>query len=571
MKLLIAATWAVLSLSQVTSITVDIPGQGTVLGSETEGAFTGRRIYQFRGLNFAEPPSGFRRFKAPVPALPWTGTRDATETGRDCPTFANTINNRNVDNMTTTDEDIEDCLHLSVYSTDLSARRPVMVYFHGGGFYEGAAHHHPPNYLLEEDVVLVVPQYRLGPLGFLSTMTADIPGNAAMLDTVLALRWVQQYITSFGGDPNRVTIFGQSAGAGIVSALILSPAVPDGLFHGAIMQSGSAFGSWVVDEQPVLNSRDIARLGGCHENGTLIEINACLMAMDVRTLMAAFTAHKAMASITGIHMVGGCRITVGGPSNFMPHSPYKLMRTGGGRRDIPVMAGVTKHDGTFSLAGLYEILDKTVGINDTRFNAFQLIDTLNQVMGVDEYTNSLAGYEVASLFTNSPAMVDGDFMEMIDALVDISSVLVIKGPTFRAAQAHAYHSPQQTYLYSFDYRGEFTRFGYGADTSHYPFEGGIHHSNDNIYIYPWPEFVSNLNPADTEMAKRMVSFWATFATTGIPSAPGTVEWPTMTRVNGPYLHIDTTPSVGQNFYEEYTVTVRDGLNDHSLRRRRSGN
>ena len=189
------------------------------------------------------------------------------------------------------DGDLEDCLNLSVYSTDLAARRPVMVYFHGGGFYEGAAHHHPPNYLLEEDIVLVVVQYRLGPLGFLSTKSTDIPGNAAMLDAVLALKWVQQYITNFGGDPDRVTIFGQSAGAGIVSALILSPAVPDGLFHGAILQSGSAFGSWVYDDTPEVNARDIAARGGCNGSGSLTEVNNCLMNMDVAGLMRAFVTH----------------------------------------------------------------------------------------------------------------------------------------------------------------------------------------------------------------------------------------------------------------------------------------
>lgn len=212
-------------------------------------------------------------------------------------------------------------------------------------------------------------------------------------------------------------------------------------------------------------------------------------------------------------------------------------------------------------------MSQTVGINDNRFNSFQLIDTVNQIMGLDEFTNSLSGFEVASLFgTNPSALTDGDFMEMIDAMVDISSVIVIKGPTFRAAQAHAYFNPNKTFLYTFDYRGEHTRFGYGADTSHYPFEGGVHHSNDNIYVFPWPEFVSQLNPQDTEMAKKMVKLWATFATNGVPSLPGMIDWPPMTRINGPYLHIDTNPSVGQNFYEEYTVTVRDGLNNNSLRR-----
>lgn len=275
---------------------------------------------------------------------------------------------------------------------------------------------------------------------------------------------------------------------------------------------------------------------------------------------------QALATMTGIHLVGGCRLVIGGPTNFMPYTPYKIMRSGGGKRNIPVLAGVTKHDGSFSFAGVYDILSMTVGTQDRRFNAFQLIDTVNQVMGVDEFTNSLTGFEVASLFNDPSALVDGDFMEMIDPMIDISSVLVIKGPTFRAAQAHAFHSPQKTFLYTFDYHGEFTRFGYGADTSHYPFDGGIHHSNDNIYVFPWPEFVSKLNAEDTEMAKKMVTFWATFATTGVPSAPGVTSWPPMTRVNGPYLHIDATPYVGQNFFDEYTVTARDGLNQKSLRR-----
>ena len=265
-------------------------------------------------------------------------------------------------------------------------------------------------------------------------------------------------------------------------------------------------------------------------------------------------------------MVGGARLTIGGPTNFLPQTPYQIMRSGGGRRNIPVMAGVTKHDGTFSLAGAYDILNMTVGISDRRFNSFQMIDTINQLMGVDEYTNSLAGFEVASLFSNPNDLVNGDFMDMIDPLVDMCSVMIIKGPTFRHAQAQAYYNPSSTYLYSVDYRGEFTRFGYGADTSHYPFDGGVHHSNDNIYLFPWPPNVSKLNAKDTEMAKKMVKLWTSFAISGVPSAPGVTAWPTMSRVNGPYLHIDETSTVGQNFFEEYTVTARDGLNKRSLRR-----
>ena len=97
----------------------------------------------------------------------------------------------------------------------------------------------------------------------------------------------------------------------------------------------------------------------------------------------------------------------------------------------------------------------------------------------------------------------------------------------RAAQANARVNPTQTYLYTFDYKGEFTRFGYGADTSHYPFKGGVHHSDENIYLFPWPENVANLNAADTVMAQRMVDLWTSFAINGVPASSNVPSWPSM--------------------------------------------
>lgn len=95
----------------------------------------------------------------------------------------------------------------------------------------GAGYHHPPNYLLEKDIVLVVPQYRLGPLGFLSMKSENLPGNAAIFDVILALKWVQAHVRSFGGDPERVTLVGQSAGAGLINALAYSPIVEEHLYQ----------------------------------------------------------------------------------------------------------------------------------------------------------------------------------------------------------------------------------------------------------------------------------------------------------------------------------------------------
>lgn len=123
-----------------------------------------------------------------------------------------------------------------------------MFYIYGGGFYNGSSEDHPPNYLLEKDVVLVVPQYRVGALGWLSTYTEELPGNAPIADILMALDWVQMHISSFGGDPQKVTIFGQSAGAGVASSLLLSPKTGDNMFKRAIVQSGSIFASWAINK-----------------------------------------------------------------------------------------------------------------------------------------------------------------------------------------------------------------------------------------------------------------------------------------------------------------------------------
>lgn len=235
-------------------------------------------------------------------------TQDVQESHGQCPTLASIVNMTR-DEMTVA----EDCLHLSVYTKNvctalhlslvvkrinfpldsfliqLSANHPVMVYLHGGSLYEGAAAHHPPNYLLEKDIVLVVPQYRLGPLGFLSTESDDIPGNAGVMDVVLALEWVQKHIAHFGGSKDSVTLFGQSAGSALAASLLYSPTIPPGLFHRVILQSGTALRTF--DENVMENTKDIARLAGCPSTETVQDLNNCFMAMDVRTMLAAFSDH----------------------------------------------------------------------------------------------------------------------------------------------------------------------------------------------------------------------------------------------------------------------------------------
>lgn len=225
--------------------------------------------------------------QAPVPAKPWDGLLDATKYGTP------SVMPKNVRKVADEELDgrLEDCLNLSVYTTDVTAKKPVMVYIHGGAFWDGSASEYPPNYLLEKDVVLVVPQYRLGPLGFMSTLSEEVPGNAALMDVVLALEWVQKNIASFGGDPDQVTAVGQSAGAGMLSTLTYSPTARKDLFHKLILQSGSVFAPWIYNQTPEKCAREILACAGVDYKQPLAELNEYLMNIDVKTLYKGFFKH----------------------------------------------------------------------------------------------------------------------------------------------------------------------------------------------------------------------------------------------------------------------------------------
>ncbi|XP_077292736.1 juvenile hormone esterase-like [Arctopsyche grandis] len=178
----------------------------------------------------------------PEPTGPWQGVYDATTEGVECPHL------RNLPMIINTPPGIPD---------KNKKLLPVMVFFHGGGFYAGSARFYPPNYLLERDVVLVVVQYRLGPLGFMSLDTDGISGNVGLMDQVLGLKWAHKYIRHFGGDNTRVTIFGQSAGGCSVSLHLISPMVDSNLFQQAIIMSGSSHANWAFDTNPTVYAKSL--------------------------------------------------------------------------------------------------------------------------------------------------------------------------------------------------------------------------------------------------------------------------------------------------------------------------
>nr|WNK22293.1 carboxylesterase [Athetis lepigone]WNK22303.1 carboxylesterase 10 [Athetis lepigone] len=214
--------------------------EGELVHNEYGGTYC-----SFKGIPYAQPPLGELRFKPPQPIKPWQGLRKAKEFGPVCYQF-NTIN-PGLGNMS------EDCLYLNVYTPNIKPDKPlpVMVWIHGGGFIWGSGNDdlYGPEYLIRHDVILVTLNYRLEVLGFLCLDTEDVPGNAGMKDQVAALRWIKKNIANFGGNPDNITIFGESAGAASVSYHLISP-MSKGLFNRAIPQSGAATCFWAQAFEP---------------------------------------------------------------------------------------------------------------------------------------------------------------------------------------------------------------------------------------------------------------------------------------------------------------------------------
>ncbi|KAG0728904.1 Esterase E4 [Chionoecetes opilio] len=253
--------------------------KGTLKGVR-ERSVGGRSILSFYAIPFARPPLGELRFQDPVEEEAWMGVRNASRQPEPCLQ----ISFQNLKDGVMTEEHVvgsEDCLYLNVFTpkVGVGVEVPVMVFLHGGGYLAGAAHLFLPHLLLDHQVVLVVPQFRLGAIGFMSTEDDVMSGNYMLKDQLAALRWVRRHIRHFGGDPHRVTLFGQSAGGSSTNILVLSPKA-QGLFSRVILHSGTVLSPFNLGRRHREVAEDTAsRLpsgesenspgGGLHKNGPL--------------------------------------------------------------------------------------------------------------------------------------------------------------------------------------------------------------------------------------------------------------------------------------------------------------
>ena len=251
---------------------VALTDRGPVRGVDTAG---GR---EFLGIPYAAPPVGDLRWRAPRPPAPWVLPRDASQFAPHCSQVASPFGVASAS---------EDCLYLNVYAPgDALFGHPVMVYIHGGAFQTGESDDYGPHKLVDQGIVVVTINYRLGSLGFFAdpTLTAESPegtsGNYGVMDQQEALRWVRRNIVAFGGDPNNVTIFGESAGGASVHTHLASPK-SRGLFQRAIAESGA-----YTLTQPTLAAAEAEGTAFATAVGCPGQDAACLRAVPVATLLA---------------------------------------------------------------------------------------------------------------------------------------------------------------------------------------------------------------------------------------------------------------------------------------------
>ncbi|KAL9966494.1 hypothetical protein ACROYT_G024577 [Oculina patagonica] len=330
------------SLAVVESVTVptnygDIEGVTTPYPDAT-GQF--KSVSKFLGVPFAAPPIGELRLKPPQPPQEWKpNVRQAKTHGDVCwqgddfefflklftPVFSHS----------------EDCLYLDVYTPNVSLSLPVLVYIHGGGYEGGTSRIFPSDILALYGVVVVVIQYRLGPFGFLTTGDSAAPGNFGMLDQVQALKWVKENIEHFGGDPEKVTIFGESAGATSVTLHLFSP-LSDGLFHQVIAESGVDLTPFAI--QPVSYGLRFAK--------ELAEKLDCI-ASDHEAMVACIREKKGAdiqkaSESTNYRFYDYLRWAPVVDNHFLLDTPHNLRKKGEFKK-VKLMISFNSHEGSTTL------------------------------------------------------------------------------------------------------------------------------------------------------------------------------------------------------------------------------
>ncbi len=477
---------------------------GPITGAEKDG------VRVFLGIPYAAPPVGERRWQPPVAPEPWAEPRATTKYGPACPQHADEF-------FGVPPEQSEDCLTLNVWTPGKrdDEKLPVMVWIHGGGFIQGAGSlpFYEGTRLAQHGVVVVTINYRLGWFGFLAhpALTAESPlhtsGNYGLLDQVFALQWVRDNIAHFGGDPGKVTIFGESAGAVSVCVLMASP-LAKGLFQRAIAESGAA--------PPRLRyrDRDEGRLKSAESQGVefakglgVPEGPDQLKSLRALPTEAILNASKLSVSVPGLTTME----TLCLDGRVLLDAPARVFAAGG-QANVPFMAGTCGDEGTIFTRRL-------------------------KVTTVPQFRAALALYfggHVAEASRVYPVATDADVPKALAALLGDGFLCGAR----TACRNMAAVQPNV-------YRYHFTR-----SQPYLAHMGlGVFHGSEVPYVFgvvPKWGFAQE----DRDLSEQMMGYWTRFARTGDPNGGGAVEWPRYSAQDDPYLLLDTQIKAGSHLRPE---------------------
>jgi para-nitrobenzyl esterase len=436
----------------------------------------------FLGIPFAAPPVGALRFKPPEPPAPWPTARDATKPGAMCMQAA----------LPGSGPQSEDCLTLNVYAppgAHAGQSLPVMVWLYGGAFVTGYNVEYDPSRLAQrQDVITVAPNYRLGAFGFLAHPGLRGPGEGAyaLLDQQAALRWVHDNIAAFGGDPGKVTLFGESAGAWSVCEQLTAPAA-QGLFQRAIIQSGACASPESVLAQADAEAGGLAMAAnlGCGDTATAAQ---CLRSLPAKTLLKAKPQRRGLLGLQSWAPMSG--------GDVLPQTPRQAFQAGQFAA-IPVIDGTNHDEGR-----LFLVTNRFKGKLWNRAS----YEKIEWDFFGDRTPQVLAQYAAEADRSYADAYVDllTDSTFACPALA-LNALLERRAPVY----AYEFQDPRAIFL-----------------PPRPPFTGALkaYHSAELPYVLQTPWFIADparFDGPQRALSDRMQAAWATFARTGQPGG----DWP----------------------------------------------
>ncbi|XP_031196980.1 acylcarnitine hydrolase [Mastomys coucha] len=490
---------------------------GQVRGRLVHMKDTKAGIHTFLGIPFAKPPVGSLRFAPPEAPEPWSGVRDGTSQPAIClqnHDMLSELGLPDMKRMLSSFSMSEDCLYLNIYTpahAQEGSNLPVMVWIHGGALVIGMASMFDGSLLTAiEDLVVVTIQYRLGVLGFFSTGDEHARGNWGYLDQVAALRWVQQNIAHFGGNPDRVTIFGESAGGTSVSSHVVSP-MSQGLFHGAIMESGVALLPDLISDTSDMVSTTVTKLSGCEATDSEALVR-CLRGKSEAEILAINKVFKMIPAVVD--------------GKFFPRHPKELLASED-FHPVPSIIGVNSDEYGWTIPLIMGSAQTIKGITQENLQTV-MKDTTAQMMLPPECGNLLMEEYMGN--TEDPQTLQIQFTEMMGDFMFVMPALQV---------AHFQRSHAPVYFYEFQHPPSFFK---DVRPPHMKADHG-----DEIPFVSGT-FIWGLKLDFTEeekvLSRRMMKYWANFARHGNPNSEGLPSWP-MLNQDEQYLQLDTQPAVGR--------------------------